>query len=374
MATFRLEITPVTPLHIGSGEELPGYNYYIEDGVWYVYHIEDVLGALDMKTRNSLLQVATDNIMGLTAELATHAGLLKRCACYVGQSSAAATAAWRLAAQNRSQALVQRFLHGSRGPYVPGSSLKGALRTALLFACMQPRQEMPTDRRAAAALEAEVFQYPINSIGIDPLRFLKIGDSNVLAAGTTLRTLVRWARDKNTNAWQEQVAILAECTPCALEQAATPGARPPGFAAQLTLAEDSRRAAQRGEHSGFAANIDTLLAACRMFYGQHLWAERNFTKSQAGLGTAYRALLEYAAALPPHAALIRLGFGAGRDSVTVNTALPAPEHSRSRQLVDNQWPLGWAELRVLTPAGEPFTPAADVAWPAPKFYRKRAPA
>ena len=88
---------------------------------------------------------------------------------------------------------------------------------------------------------------------------------------------------------------------------------------------------------------------------------------------AYAALANYAANLPAHAVLLRLGFGSGRDALTVNYAQPDPLVSTSRFLVDDVWPLGWLEMRVFTLDGKPFSPEADLKWQADPLPMAIAP-
>lgn len=361
MATFKIEILPVTPLQIGSGEDLPGYNYYIEGDAWYVYRIEDLFALLDTTQRTALLEIAAVDIMALTERLSPFATAIKQCAYYRGTCSLGAAAAWRQAAQNHSQALARRFMHNGEGPYLPGSSLKGSLRTALLYGCMNPIASVPRERNPGANLESKTFRYPSNRISMDPLRFLKIGDSGTLASGSRLRTLTRWAYDEEKRGWKEEVPTVAECTACALETGVTATTILPA-AMTLTIAEDSWRAAQYGEHSDFQFNVATLIAACRVFYGEHLMLERSYTKEQPALKAAYDALFQRLTKLPANAAMVRLGFGTGRSAVTVDDVLPEPAGSHSRLLADNRWPLGWAEMHVLMPDDRPFTTADDITF------------
>ena len=76
---------------------------------------------------------------------------------------------------------LKEFIHDGRGkPYIPGSSIKGAIRTAVL-ACesinVNDKENKLLDRRgnlSAKAIESNVFGYDPNH---DIMRFLQIGDA-----------------------------------------------------------------------------------------------------------------------------------------------------------------------------------------------------
>ena len=76
--------------------------------------------------------------MALAAELQAYPEAMKQAADAIGGYSEAARLTWETARERQSQALVQRFVHSQNRAYLPGSSLKGAFRTALLYAYGKP--------------------------------------------------------------------------------------------------------------------------------------------------------------------------------------------------------------------------------------------
>lgn len=375
MAQFQLELTPVTPVHIGSGEEIPGYSYFLDD-YWYVYRIERVLELLAPAARAALVRVATRDVMALAAALQDHADVLKQAADFIGGYSEPARLLWEKARDNRAQALCKRLLHSQDRIYLPGSSLKGALRTALLFAYMdKPTAQLR--RRDAQLLEAVTFDYQPEEgrarINHDPFRFLKVSDSDVLRDATDLRVLQRFTYRTLERHWQEQIAILAECTASSLSRMPHPG-QEITLRATLTIDESTHSVVtadndRRGRQAPWRFGIQALLDACNDFADQQLASEAATTAGLPDLAGVYSTLAQVRAELPPHAALLRLGFGSGRDAVTVNYAQPEQETSLSRLLVDGVYPLGWLEMRVLTMEGKPFTPADELPWAVPALQR-----
>lgn len=367
MATYQLTLTPVTPVHIGCGEELPGYAYFLDD-FWYIYSIDRVLEQLPAAVRLRLVDVATHNVMALAGALQAYPEAMKAAAEAIGGYSEAARLAWETAREHQFQALVQRFVHSQNRAYIPGSSLKGVLRTALLYAYGKPFTAQKTGRDARD-LEAETFAYEARRLNTDPFRFLKISDTSVLRDATDLRMLRRAAFHAKEHRWVDQVETLAECTGATLSRLQLSD-RDITLRATLTIQEDAHAAASQDGAPPWRFGVGAILAACQHFAEQQLAAERNYTLGLAATESAYTSLTSYAAALPAHATLLRLGFGTGRDSKTVNYLQPKPEESNSRLLVDGVWPLGWVELQIFTAAGKPFTPADDLAWPVPPIQPK----
>jgi hypothetical protein len=130
---------------------------------------------------------------------------------------------------------------------------------------------------------------------------------------------------------------------------------------------------KRGRRDPWRFGVQALLDACNAFADQQLASEAATTAGLPDLAGVYSTLAQVRAELPPHAALLRLGFGSGRDAVTVNYAQPEPESSLSRLLVDGVYPLGWLEMRVLTMEGKPFTPADELPWAVPALKRAIKP-
>lgn len=199
--THACWVSTLTPVHIGSGEDYYPTNYVIDDGVLYHFGETALAEALD---GNELKQLAAftdqrgdDGIKKLQAfihgrkdklrEVAGHAvpvadGVAQLYAGRIGQ-----TAQREGGGRNvQNQLAIQRSAYSplTQTPYLPGSSLKGAMRTAILDflndgrplpAGDQGTPNRPVSRYANGNLQQECLDY--QAIPQDPLRLLKIGDA-----------------------------------------------------------------------------------------------------------------------------------------------------------------------------------------------------
>jgi CRISPR-associated protein Csm5 len=207
--TVPLVLTPLTPIHIGCGEDFEPTNYVIDGGVLYPFEPTALL--LNASDRRLLMQSA--NRPGVHAILAVQQFFHQR----RGECRAASPLAIPVAAgvadwyEERVGRVVQRegdgrwvgnelgiertAHHPYTGiPYLPGSSIKGSARTAWLNDVDQepPR---PRDRERSPArgeniqLENQILG---GSFSSDPFRLIEFGD----AAGASLKSRVVFAVDR----------------------------------------------------------------------------------------------------------------------------------------------------------------------------------
>ena len=179
---YRVRLRTLSPLHIGSGTELRrGYDYICDDQRTYVLHEE------------RLFERLAGNAQALTALAAGASAdelLQRRWLRWQDLQGEGAPVRYVLpgvpvGAAGNPAALREQIKDVYDRPYVPGSSLKGALRTALLVEWRRQhkgqvlREELGRNKQSAArALEKEAFGPDPNH---DVLRALQVGDSEPAA-------------------------------------------------------------------------------------------------------------------------------------------------------------------------------------------------
>ena len=144
LKTYRLALTPLSPIHIGCGEDFEPTNYVIDEGV--LYGFDPSRAVLSDVQRSKLLDVANRaSLLGIQKFFKDNAQIFKVHAdTLIPVSSGVATvyeqrvgrAANIEASGNQvfNQLFIERTMHTGRErqPYIPGSSFKGAIRTAML--------------------------------------------------------------------------------------------------------------------------------------------------------------------------------------------------------------------------------------------------
>ena len=182
LQNHQLYLTPLSPLHLGTGEDYEPTNYVIEGGVLYAF--DPSQAALTTLQRSELLETAKrGDITAIQSYFKKHLQTFADCAYKtVGVSQALEQQYQKrlgnIANREQSGKKVHNNLEIERTavnplnhhPYIPGSAFKGCLRTALL-----ERLSKPGDRpmaRDAARYEAEL----LGSFASDGLRLLKTAD------------------------------------------------------------------------------------------------------------------------------------------------------------------------------------------------------
>jgi CRISPR-associated protein Csm5 len=192
LKTYRLALTPLSPIHIGCGEDFEPTNYVIDEGV--LYGFDPSRAVLSEGQKSKLMDVANRaSLLGIQKFFKDHAQIFKAQAdTLIPVSSGVATvyeqrvgrAANVEASGNQvfNQLFIERTMHTGREsqPYIPGSSFKGAIRTAMLDHLNLERKPSRDDnvQKGTPKLEARLLGHgdEPNKFERSPLRLLKVAD------------------------------------------------------------------------------------------------------------------------------------------------------------------------------------------------------
>lgn len=192
LKTYRLALTPLSPIHIGCGEDFEPTNYVIDDGVLYGFDPSRAVLS-DLQT-SKLTEVANRaSLMGIQKFFKDHAQIFKAQADTLIPVSSGVAALYQQRIgraanievsgnQVFNQLFIERTMHTGREslPYIPGSSFKGAIRTAMLDHLNHQRRPSRDDnvQKGTSKLEARLLGHADepNKFERSPLRLLKIAD------------------------------------------------------------------------------------------------------------------------------------------------------------------------------------------------------
>ncbi len=325
-----LVLTPLTPIHIGCGEDFEPTNYVIDGGI--LYGFEPSRLGLTSEDRQRLIECAgrpadaavravqeffherrnqCRNVSHLALPVA--AGVAQRYERRIGQVAQRERRGRTVT--NRLE--IERTAHHpySGRPYLPGSSLKGSVRTGWLNEVDQvpPGPRNPTHRPAENAnmLEQQILD---GSFVTDPFRLVDLAD----ATGTNLKSRVVFAINRRKrprgDAQEQTLPVCREVIAGGQFRAATGEIR-----FKIRLASADPKHAPRAEKciGDFAA----LARACNRFYRSRLEADLEVL---AALGEVQwtGALQSLITTLQPalddgRTMLLRVGRHSGAESVTL---------------------------------------------------------
>jgi CRISPR type III-A-associated RAMP protein Csm5 len=235
--------------------------------------------------------------------------------------------------QIQNQLIVFPFLRSAGKPLIPGSSLKGALRTAILNHLL--RGSIP-DNMYADTLEAQTLDYMGErrpDIPRDPLKGLRLMDIALPAEEIVAERIETWQKDAG-QLKEVSIQIHQEVTTSVLT------------GQELSLTGEIRI------YDGFLnqktapmkQGIRWLAEACNAFYtAQVLTAEEKYFQGVSEVEKVYQRIR---AEISPNSFLLRIGWGSGLNSVSLNLRAQKPRQVKTRKLIDGRLPLGWAKITV----------------------------
>lgn len=226
LTRITLRLVPLTPVHVGDGTEMRLDEYLLEEprraGRRYDEYGEEIVAqapdappmlcrfdqakAIRLMTpaqRGAFQRALDSGRLGEAARALREAGrgaIVERIPIS-GRSAAELQAALENPMLRSGQ--VKPFVRSGGRPFIPGSSLKGAFRTALASAAL-PRDSAPMDSWTHDSALAAAFGLDPQDTATDPLRFLHVSDA-FLPEGATLIDRVEVMDRKNPQAGKMQM-------------------------------------------------------------------------------------------------------------------------------------------------------------------------
>jgi len=342
---MRYRCTVLAPLLVGDGQRLSPIDYM----VW-----KDQVNVLDQRRIFRLLAKGP-RLEGYLAQLkkaeklefAAWGGFAQN---FAGRripfEHPSATACWERA---KAESLhIPTFASGPAGPYLPGSAIKGALRTGMLFTRwtegrLPGLEQLPGERLSQPVSTSGAEERALGQPGESPMRALGVSDSQPVPAAAfkihllRVATLVPRGGGRYELGWKQaprgsvEARRVEESTPLFAEMA-IPGTvfeglwRENSYLAQ----KDVLRALEWAE----PVTTATLLEGANQYAAEVLRLHRRYA-AWAGLGLVDRSLAQLeirleAARAAGNACLLVMGWGGGLLS---KTGWPDTDDESYRRLV-----------------------------------------
>lgn len=349
--TYKIKAEILTPVHIGDGTELEPLEYLIKDK-FYKVNIEEWLSTLSGEkaeefkklTGKDYAQKAT--LVALRTFVKNTINIGEYTEWTVDVSTEAKRKYEEKFNEPENQLSMSPFIRTGIKPYLPGSSLKGALRTAYLNYLKRTGQSLKEKNRADL-VEGELFKANIEGrdrrlrfdIDKDPFRAIKIKDA-FLPEGATFFGDVTNYNKRDGRIHPTTIQILSEVTYGSLI------GKP--VSVELEISLDKKVLCNR--ESGIdvlheKVDVQNLLKACDNFYRNALNEEKDKFLSGIGggevIGKVYQQILDHAKC----GYIFRLGWGSGLISMTIAQELRTERrYGKSKHLVMGKYPMGFIKL------------------------------
>lgn len=212
MATLTFRAQPLTPIHIGTGEKIAPEEYLLDGNRLVRFSTAAVLQDMSPQQKRDLQRLLDNNQF-------TKAQAVIRHACDPGRHSLSSCGVGARSYHELNDILrrpersceVHPFVRnpGDGRPYVPGSSLKGAIRTAVINYFTQEnldeirsliKEKRLKEREQARVLEEQALNRRFSATEKDPLRLLKIPDAPLPLDCTQVDRAVQWKKGNKNDA------------------------------------------------------------------------------------------------------------------------------------------------------------------------------
>jgi len=376
MAVYRCRLIPLTPIHVGAGETIALEDYFLANGKLTRFHPPAVLRAMSDAERKRYVAL----LSGGDTNMGDALKLLRQCAQKAPESWIYSIEVGAASRQSLAEAVdkvetrkgeVHPLIWNEvrREAVLPGSAIKGAIRTALLSGTVAGRMGKEREwadkwrqkieekgrenpRRVAVLaqeLEGEVFRKGQQGLEYDPFRFLKVSDATIPAGCVRLDRVMLLSRSERDPSAKIQMHFERVIS-------AADGGKAPCLECDLTLEK-----AEKNWHAGIqkylgeVPSLKRLIQLMQYHYDSRLYAEMN------RFGVLYQAA-EWSewrkAGRQEHCTLIRLGRFSHFESLSVE-GLRKTQDRRGRWIEEGtsrtyctpdgtkKMPFGWALLQVM---------------------------
>lgn len=246
-----------------------------------------------------------------------------------------------------NQLPMSPFIRTGSKAFLPGSSIKGALRTAYLN--FLKGKTSVKERNRADLVEGELFKANVEGrdgrirfdIDKDPFRTIKIKDSFLPQGATFFGEVVNYNK-KDGRLNPTNIQILSEVTYGSLIE------KPVSMEIEISLDKKVLYNRESGIDSLHEkVDVQSLLKACDNFYRKSLDEEKNKFLSGVSNGDViskvYQQILDHAKG----GYLFRIGWGSGLISMTIAQELRTEKrYGKSKHLFMGKYPMGFIKLSL----------------------------
>ncbi|OAI20881.1 hypothetical protein A1507_22490 [Methylomonas koyamae] len=344
---YTLKFTPLSPVHIGTDESYEPGNYVIDEEVGALYGFDSsaALAGLSAAERQQLLAIVNgkpDDAM-LTSVQAFFHGHREKLLAFANAPVPTATGIKSLyekrigkVAQHEAQGKrvinkleIDRTFYNpvDRSPLLPGSSIKGAIRTALLD-MLNDEKPLKDRNERNQQLQQRLFQD--GKFHTDPMRLVSIGDAGWHGSPEKPACQIRFAvnrkrkpvmKDGKLVQSQAEASNLYQLLECIVPQHYQSFTGSLTLLDTLSIGQDDRKLPKQHLHW----SIKDIAKACNAFYMHLFWQELHGMQEQGYLKAdwqnAIQQILEGGLLKRLNdgdAFLLRLGRHSGAEALTLN--------------------------------------------------------
>ncbi|ABW66550.1 type III-A CRISPR-associated RAMP protein Csm5 [Desulfosudis oleivorans] len=291
MTTYHFKAQALTPIHIGCGCEIDPTEFLIKDETLVQFNTARVIKDLSPEEKTRFAAFADRADLKEMQNFLGHHLDIQRHAMNTIDASDAFIKEYTAKASNPNNRFIVSMM--PRNPhtgsvYVPGSSIKGAIRTAVVnyFANIDANtrpsvhQKVQAERdikKKCVALEETALNCRKSETHKDVFRLIHVSDAELPDNSTR----IDWAENsgaKGIQMWVERVQSKADA------------ATPPEFTVSIRLDSKAMKRPGVKENLGRELNIDLIMDACNRFYWARMIDEAARFDNKEADDTSWKAI------------------------------------------------------------------------------------
>lgn len=351
---YKVKYQILTPIHIGTGEDLTPFDYVIVKDEFHRVNADEIISSLSQEQLNKFYALIERNNITSLRELIVENFDAEKFSKYKVSVTQNVAEKYRENLKNvNNQLLISPFVRvaGDFRPYIPGSSIKGAIRTAIID---QVAKNNPEVIKRIVSNEKE---YKSNTwehkllkavtvdqrrkeekvdISKDPFRVLKISDvfvsDEVMKIGEVLNAKVDKRRNRLATVGIQMIkeVIAGEImTSRAVE-----------FEGEIVI--DDFLPKVKGV--SMSLTKDFIISSCNQFYEEEFKREREFYEFAVDMSEVIermRNLLK----VGQDECIVRVGRFSGVYAVTISER---KKEGKTRNLFEGKYPMGWMKIKFVS--------------------------
>ncbi|MGA2782864.1 MAG: type III-A CRISPR-associated RAMP protein Csm5 [Smithella sp.] len=345
MRTYKLSCEILSPIHIGAGHELSPLDYIIKDSVLHKISFEKFVLSMDDNQRAMFEKlIEKGNLVDIRKYVSDHFKGDTDMLYSVKVSPQVGKLYSTKLEDIQNQLIINPFIRtqGEVAPLIPGSSLKGAIRTAVVSEqAKRDRPPKPTTPREEYEFEARVLLN--KDAKDDPFRAIKVRDVLMQNAQFVVREIKNMSRAKQGRVLKAN-SIQMICEVSGSRMTGQPIAFETGF-----LIDDALISTH---FLSKALSVNEIIHACKVFYRDKMEKEHKKFYADTEAQVISRQILDMP--LDDNSFFLRVGRFSGVESVTIDEYRnPRPPQGKgwgdTRNLAEGLYPMGWIKATLVNP-------------------------
>ena len=339
MKTHRLSCEILSPIHIGSGYEIDPLSYIIKGQNLYKISFERFVAGINDTERLSLEKlIDRGDLLIIRDYVLEHIDAHRQSFYSVAVNPHVIETYYSKKGDIRNQLLVSPFIRtqGETKPFMPGSSIKGAIRTAVISE-LAKKKNLPEPKNVKEEYEFESKVLGYKDVKNDPFRGLKIRDKCLDNDATIIREIQNVSKTNGRALKANNIQMICEITHSDISGKFV------GFQTEIIFDEELFSTA----FLSTSLTREQIIKSCNEFYRGKMEEEHQKFYENTEAESVSKRLLD--TSFDQNSFLLRVGRFSGVESVTLDRYRnPKPPGKKktwgnTRNLAEGIYPMGWVK-------------------------------